>query len=472
MNEYIPYLTKVILFHGICYAAYWTLLRSSNQFTLNRVYLLSTFVLGFIAPFITLPTSALPANAVIPGLMITAGTFLEVGSNSMPASPIPPGSAFSLALDMIYLAGIFILLVRSVLSVMRIDRIRARAVEEPSTTPKVLRIEQPISFSFINTILLHKSADPAVFLHEKGHVIGKHWADLIFMETVCILFWLNPMVWLFRRSIKQQHEYLADEYVLRNSVSRQHYLLCILNSLSPQQPTGPVHKFNSHSLKQRITMMTRDHFLPHAKAFYIGLMPLVALLMWSFAGTEGHESSISAEKVFVVDAAHGGGDVGSTSASGIREKDIALEVARFVQEVGTEKGLDIRLTRTTDRQMALQERVAFSTDAKADVFLSLHLGFETDGVAEGPGMYISEENEKYGDSQRIAAVLSKELKDIRQLGTPHLHHSTAFVLKQNRAASAILEVGYLSDEQHIQFISDPKNQRRIAEKIVSAFVEF
>jgi N-acetylmuramoyl-L-alanine amidase len=93
-------------------------------------------------------------------------------------------------------------------------------------------------------------------------------------------------------------------------------------------------------------------------------------------------------------------------------------------------------------------------------------------MQKGAGMYISEENRKFTDSKRIAAVLTKELDDINELGSPQVRNSNAFVLKHNHAASAILELGYFSDEKDAKFISDPMNQRRIAEKIVSALIKY
>lgn len=218
-------------------------------------------------------------------------------------------------------------------------------------------------------------------------------------------------------------------------------------------------------------MITKDQILPYSKAFYIAIIPLIALLLLSFSERKERQGSIDSGKIFVIDAAHGGADAGTISASGVSEKNIALQLARLVQKIGKQKGLNILLTRTTDQQVSLRERLDFSTSAKADVFLSLHLGSEKDGQ-KGAGMYVSEESKNYAGSKRIAAVLAEALNDIKGFSNPQVRNSDAVVLKNNAAASAIVEVAYLSDEQDTKFISDPANQQKIAGKIVSAFMKY
>jgi N-acetylmuramoyl-L-alanine amidase len=470
-NDYILYALKVMLFQGISYGVYWTLFRKSNHFSLNRAYLLCTFVLGFLAPTIMLPASALPIDSFIPDVNITTGTFSEIATRAVATSSAHDTQQSFIVLHIIYSAGVLILLLRSALSVLSIGRIRRRGVEHPTAIPKVITIKEAMSFTFINTILLHECADPAVFLHEKGHVTGKHWVDLIFMEIVCIVWWFNPFAWLFRKSLKQQHEYLADGYVLKHGVSPIAYLQCILNSISHQEPIGPVHKFNSHSLKQRISMITNARTSRYSKAFYIAIIPLIALLLFSFSGKKERQGLIDTEKVFVIDAAHGGADAGSSSASGVSEKAVALNLARLVQDAGKKKGLNILLTRTTDQQISLQERLDVCASAKADVFLSLHLGSEKAGE-KGGGVYVSEASKNYTGSKRIAAVLGEALNDIRGFRNPQVRNSDAFVLKNNSAASAILEIACLSDDEDAKFISDPANQQKIASRIVSALMKY
>jgi N-acetylmuramoyl-L-alanine amidase len=324
----------------------------------------------------------------------------------------------------------------------------------------------------MDTIFLQASASPVVLLHETGHVKGRHWLDLMLLEITCIVCWINPIVWLYRKSLKQQHEYLADDYVIRRGILPEEYLTYILASLTIIEPIGPVHNFNSQSLKQRIIMMTRNQISPYTKYLYFALVPLLSVLFFSFTGTKDQVAAIESGKVFVIDAAHGGSDIGAASASGITEKEIALSLARLVKEIGAARGLNIQMTRATDEQLSLADRVKFSANVKADAFLSIHVGFDADGIHKGLEVVVSEANIRYADSKRFASILTGELDDVSEFNNPVVRSSGAYVLKHNHAPSAIVEAGYLSDKKNTEFIHDPANQRLIAGQIVSALMKY
>ena len=476
MNDIIVYLPKVVLFHGMCYLLYWIALRKSNYFSLNRMYLLCTLIFGFIAPIVTIPIGVLPVEQVIPDVNVVAGRFLEANSESG-VHTFKSGTGhyfFTInSILIIYLTGVLVLILRSTLSLKLILRIKKSGIETPDTSPKIIMTKEGMSFSFMNTIVLQESASHPVFLHEKSHVVGKHWIDLFIAEIACVFCWMNPMVWLYRKSLKQQHEYLADDFVLNQGVSREEYLMCLLNFLSYQDTVGPVHQFSSQSLKQRIFMITKEKCLRYPKVVYLLIVPVLALFFLSFSGPKEVKAPVDQSRIFVIDAGHGGNDAGASSTTGVTEKAIALSLAKLVHEIGKARGLNIILTRGNDQTLSIEERLAFSSKTNADVFLSLHLGFDETRVHNGVGMYVSEENIKFAESKKMASVLTKDLSEIKGLSSSRkVANFNALLLKQNPTASAIVEVGCLSDEQDAKFVSEPVNQRKIAERIVNALVKY
>lgn len=463
---------KTVAFHAICYFIYWLLLRRINHFALNRAYLLVTLVLGFIAPLTLLPSLF---SVIDPGFLevhVHPGTFSESEtSNSVVSMPNFESPSFTILITIIYAMGVLFLLVRSIVSIWLVRRIGRDGIEK-SSAPKVVTIKEELSFAFINTIFLHESATPVVLLHETGHVKGRHWIDLLLMEIVSIVYWFSPIVWLYRRSLRQQHEYLADDYVLQHGISPEEYLFGIVNALSVKEPIGPVHNFTSHSLKQRIIMMTSNQISPYTKYLYVALVPLLSLLFLSFTGTSDNAATDVSQKVFVIDAAHGGTDIGSVSPSGVTEKEIALSLAKLVKEIGEAKGLTIHLTRATDMQLSLADRVKFSADLKADAFLSIHAGFDSKGIQKGLEVVVSEANTRYDDSKRFAGLISSELDDVSEFSNPVVTSGGAYVLKHNHAPGVIVEAGFLSDVNNTEFIRDPGNQRLVATQIVSALMKY
>lgn len=93
-----------------------------------------------------------------------------------------------------------------------------------------------IPFSFFNIIFInpkfHKQDDlPEIIAHEKVHIRENHWFYLLLIELLTVIFWFNPFIWFFERSIKQNHEYLADKGVLLQGHNMGRYQALLVNQL-------------------------------------------------------------------------------------------------------------------------------------------------------------------------------------------------------------------------------------------------
>ena len=82
-----------------------------------------------------------------------------------------------------------------------------------------------------------------------------------------------------------------------------------------------------------------------------------------------------------IDPGHGGGDQGTRTSSGLREKDLTLDLARRLAARLAAAGFEPRLTRDSDQRMLLADRARFANDAGADLFVSIHLNWIEDGRA-------------------------------------------------------------------------------------------
>jgi hypothetical protein len=148
-----------------------------------------------------------------------------------------------------------------------------------------------LPFSFFNTVYInpkfHTGADLTnILAHEKVHIRENHWFDLLLIEVLTILFWFNPFVWLFERSIKQNHEYLADEGVLAQGFSVGRYQAILVNQLMGMQIIGITNNLNYSLNKKRMKMMTKMK-TPKTRAFrIIWALPAFALILLAFAEPE------------------------------------------------------------------------------------------------------------------------------------------------------------------------------------------
>ena len=147
---------------------------------------------------------------------------------------------------------------------------------------KIDRDTTPFSFFKFVFISRNYSDSPGMkemIAHETEHVRQGHSFDVMILELLTILQWFNPFLWLLKRSIRENHEFLADHGVLKPGVSSAAYRLLLLGSSFEQQPVI-ANNFNYSLIKIRIKMMTQiKSSKTAALKLSLGIMATAALLM-------------------------------------------------------------------------------------------------------------------------------------------------------------------------------------------------
>jgi hypothetical protein len=127
----------------------------------------------------------------------------------------------------------------------------------------VLLPESVSPFSFLKYIFYSKSAfekegiPDAVFLHEQCHVREKHTLDIVLVELLLIIFWFHPGLYLARQAIRLNHEFIADDQVIKQFSFRE-YQTILLSVLSSQQGFALGSSFNFPLTKKRFEMMNKS----------------------------------------------------------------------------------------------------------------------------------------------------------------------------------------------------------------------
>jgi N-acetylmuramoyl-L-alanine amidase len=105
-----------------------------------------------------------------------------------------------------------------------------------------------------------------------------------------------------------------------------------------------------------------------------------ALAACALAGATpgGSASAVERFDTVVIDAGHGGSDVGAKGYSGTFEKDVALAVARNLAARLRARGLIVVMTRDADVRVPLEQRTAIANDARGDLFVSIHANASAD----------------------------------------------------------------------------------------------
>lgn len=147
------------------------------------------------------------------------------------------------------------------------------------------RYPRPCSpFSFGPWIFLHpddmdEQTLHQVLIHEQAHVNGWHTVDILFTQLVCILFWWNPAVWVLRREVRLNLEFIADAAVIGTQADKREYQYRLLGFSTQMNVATISNNFNVLPLKRRIIMMNSRRTRRTGMLKYILFVPVAAVLL-------------------------------------------------------------------------------------------------------------------------------------------------------------------------------------------------
>ena len=284
MFDYLWYMLKVSICILVFYSFYMLLLRNCTFFILNRLYLVTGLFLSFIIPALKFSIFKVHSDS---GFSTMVNNILILPeSEYFQTQNISNGSAllnYQMILPVIYFSGIAILFCKLLFSIHKIHLLKNSADIYVFGKLKIVKTDTVTPFSYFNMIFLPKNENNSMIIeHEKAHIAQFHWFDLIVAEIVAVLLWFNPFVVLYKRSLKLQHEYLADDNVIRNNHPVENYLGCMLKRIQLVSSGGLVSHFYCKTFKKRIIMITKHKTSTKYSGVYLLILPLVCMLLFAF----------------------------------------------------------------------------------------------------------------------------------------------------------------------------------------------
>jgi hypothetical protein len=118
-------------------------------------------------------------------------------------------------------------------------------------------------FSFFNYIIfnsdvIHPTELENIIKHEEVHSNQKHSLDTLAAQFFIILFWFNPIAWLYRKSMVQNLEFLADNLAIQHVSDKVYYQRTMLKVSTQASNISIVNTFNQSSIKKRIIMLNSN----------------------------------------------------------------------------------------------------------------------------------------------------------------------------------------------------------------------
>lgn len=290
----LTYLLKSVACMAIFLAFYKLLLEKENMHIFKRFFLLASLVFSLIVPGIVF-TEYVESQPMKP---ITSEHVSDVNE----ITDIAAGSA-SYILDIepilwtIYFLGILFFGIKFLKNLFQIFRkIRRNSKLRMPLFTLVLLQEKIPPHTFFNYIFLNKrklesnEIPEEVLLHEETHARQKHSLDVVLAELFHVVFWFNPFVYLIKKSIKLNHEFLADQAVLQKDIDQTDYQNTLLSYLSRDsqkkyqpQLANAINYSSYSSIKKRFTVMKTQ---TSKKAIFLRtllLLPMLTLMLYGFS---------------------------------------------------------------------------------------------------------------------------------------------------------------------------------------------
>ncbi len=280
----ISYILEASVCLACFYSIYWLFLRKEKLLSLNRFYLLMSTVISLIIPVLSfdIGIGLFPQSS-----QARQFGFVEMGNIDQSVASNSPFISF----ELIYGIGLSIALVLFALKVLYARKRIGKRLSLKVKPIEVTETEGLAAYSFLNTIFIGKDLGKNselkehIIAHESAHINGMHSLDLLFFEVLKCVFWFNPFSYLYCKSIKIQHEYIADQHALEltNPASYQRSLLQLTLS---QVNSSLISNFNEHPIETRLKMIQKLNSNVMNKSKTLFAVPVLALLVIAFACTD------------------------------------------------------------------------------------------------------------------------------------------------------------------------------------------
>jgi len=287
----IQYMLQVAIAMGLLILPYFFFFRKETFFRFNRVYLMSALVVAILAPFAPRWISiADPSMAFVLLQPIEVSSVTEVTVTADAANQARDIWSYLSMAYWIVVMGLIAKLIIEVSGIARIYQEGEKEVYDGVTVVVSESIKAP--FSFFNAVFLSPEIRndygrfSNIFKHEVTHIKYWHSIDAVLVELLCAVFWINPLIYVYKRALKAIHEYQADNVVEETDLIE--YTQLLLSQSQSGLRLVLTNQFFQSQLKSRIVMMMKQRSNEINKWKYLFALPVLALaiLLFSFKNSE------------------------------------------------------------------------------------------------------------------------------------------------------------------------------------------
>lgn len=304
------YVIKSIVALSVMYVPYMLMLRRESFFRFNRLVLLGIMILSLTIPLIDVHEMAwgggtqnlhttdnvpLVGNGENSAINILLNEVIVRPSGVVETTPTATneGVALWIIISNIYVIGMIITLIVKLIQLAMLHRSIRRGTLWTDNRDGVTiycHTDNVAPFSWMRSIVINEhdyQTNATIILdHEMGHIRHLHSFDILLLNVCQIIQWVNPLVWVMESSLRDVHEYEADDTVLQSGVNARQYQNLLIKKAVDSSSYAFANSFNHSLLKKRITMMLQKKSNPWMRTKALYLIPVAAVALSAFATPE------------------------------------------------------------------------------------------------------------------------------------------------------------------------------------------
>jgi hypothetical protein len=279
MEALYIYLIKSSGLIALFYVAYYFMLRKETFFTGNRWFLLLGLFTSVVLPLV-----------VYTKIIIVESSSKNIDWSKFPVTTSVENEAFEinwyLISGIVYTIGIVFFLVKFAFDFYSLNTVlKGKSVQQQADFKFIDTTENVAPFSFFNTIVYNSSLYSSselqnILEHEKVHSEQNHTIDVLISRLFCIIFWFNPLVWLYKKAILQNLEFIADSEASKKIADKKAYQFTLLKITTHENCVAITNHFYQSLIKKRIVMLNKNQSKKSNSWKYALVLPaLVAFVM-------------------------------------------------------------------------------------------------------------------------------------------------------------------------------------------------
>lgn len=306
------YVLKSIAILSMFYGVYYLFLRSETFFEVKRHFLISGIIASIIAPFIKIKKTLWVNEPKFTNEAIVTDFTEIIATKIVTPAESTPLDLWEIGV-LIYISLALILFIKFLVGIYTLYRLLNTAEIEKKENYYFVKVAKNISpFSFFKFIVynpkLHLKEELEIIIkHEKTHALQYHSIDILLASILAIFQWINPVAWLYKKAIKENLEYLADQKTISKITSKKAYQLTLVQTTSLLNPPSFTNQFYQSFIKKRIIMFNKNQSKKRNVLKTTFILPLLAIFLWSFNVVEeikfipenGYEQLAEAESFFI-----------------------------------------------------------------------------------------------------------------------------------------------------------------------------